>query len=95
MAREKRRIFPDSLTLKARELSIDIQRKKEEIIKHGSIMVNIASVFSSAFISVFLAFAIDRTAKTPWILLLVAVSLVYLLIIYYFDIYFYREPISL
>lgn len=72
-----------------------MRKRKKEVIDYSKLLVNIASVFSSALISVFLAFAIYRPTEIIWISFLITISVIYILVVYFCDIYMSKEPILL
>lgn len=94
MPRDIPRVIQDSLALRTRELTRKIRMKKKEIIEYGNTMVGITSVFSSAFLSVFLAFAIDQPTEILWILLFVTVSAIFIMIVYCLDVYLSKKPMK-
>lgn len=94
MARDRLKLIPDSLVQRAKELRIRVEHTKKELLGYRNLVLNVISVFSSAFLSVFLAFAIDRPAKTYWIFLFVVVSVAYVSAVYFLDIYLSKKPFT-
>ena len=93
MVRDRSKLFQDSLIQRAKELKLRVERTKKELIGYRNLVLNVISVFSSALLSVFLAFAIDRPTKTYWIFLFVGVSVAYISTVYFFDIYLSKKSI--
>ena len=93
MVRDRLKLIQDSLIQRAQELKIRVKYTKKELEGYRNLVLNVISVFSSAFLSVFLAFAIDRPTKTYWGFLFVVVSVAYVSAVYFFDIYLSKKSI--
>ncbi|MBU7047965.1 MAG: hypothetical protein HXS54_16120 [Theionarchaea archaeon] len=93
MAKRRPKLLSDSLTQRTGQLKIKVEHAKKELLGFRNAFLNVISVFSSAFLSVFFAFAIDRPIKTCWIFLFVMVSVAYISGVYFLDIYLSRKVI--
>jgi hypothetical protein len=78
MTRDRLRGISDSLDVRVEGLITKLERRKREVIEYRNSIISVISVFSSAFLSVFLAFAIDQPAKRYWFFLFFFVSGIYL-----------------
>ncbi|MGC1120846.1 MAG: hypothetical protein WBA22_07105 [Candidatus Methanofastidiosia archaeon] len=94
MARDRSIMIPDSLFRRAKKLRVRVERTRKELLTYRNLVLNVISVFSSAFLSVFLAFAIDRATKVYWIFLFAVVSVAYISAVYFLDIYLSKKAIS-
>ncbi|MBU7011331.1 MAG: hypothetical protein HXS46_11630 [Theionarchaea archaeon] len=93
MAKDGPKLIPDSLIQRAKELKTRVEHTKKELLGYRNLVLNVISVSSSAHLSVFLAFAIDRPTKTYWIFLFGVVSVAYVSAVYFLDIYLSRKSI--